>query len=172
MDFFGHGLWSFIIFNRHKPWFAILFGVLPDVISWVPFFFWNLFGGRFARGPPNLDMFPAWVDPLYGVGHSIILIAIVFIIVYIIAKKIPIYMYAWPLHVLIDIPTHTRDFLPTPFLWPFSEWTFPGISWGNAWFMIINYSLIIIGLAYVIFNGRKNRKTKRKTRSPSTEATK
>ena len=149
MDTFAHGLWSYIIFSKSKYiWLAILFGILPDLLSWTVYMVYRMFN-KIPFGPPNLNSIPKWVFTLYGITHSIFVIAVVFLIVFLIFKHIPIFLLAWPLHVLIDIPTHTKDFLPTPFLWPFSSYAFPGISWGTQWFMITNYSLIVFFLIFI-----------------------
>lgn len=149
MDTFAHGVWSYIIFHSSKyVWLAVLFGILPDLLSWMIFTFYPYKNG-FDWKNPDFNLIPKWVFTLYGITHSLFVIVAVFLVVFLIFKTIPIYLFAWPLHVLIDIPTHTRDFLPTPFLWPFSKWAFPGISWGNKYFMIVNYSLIIFFLVYV-----------------------
>jgi len=149
MDFFSHGLWSYIIFHRSKyVLLAILFGILPDILSWTIFMVYPLKNG-FTWKNPDLSLIPKWVFTLYNVTHSLVVIALIFLIVYIIFRRIPLFLFALPLHILIDIPTHSRDFLPTPFLWPISNWYFPGISWGNRYFLIANYSLIIILLLYI-----------------------
>ncbi len=42
MDFFAHGLWTNAVFYKNYPrdrknrWTAILFGVLPDAVSFTP----------------------------------------------------------------------------------------------------------------------------------------
>ena len=151
MDYFAHSFWSYIIFHRTKtPIYAILFGIMPDSLSWMIYLFYRIFSKDLFFGRPDFTSIPDWVFTLYGISHSIIIAGLIFLLVYLIFKKIPIYMYAWPIHILIDIPTHRRDFLPTPFLWPISEWKFPGISWGNKWFMIINWSLILIAVLLII----------------------
>lgn len=58
-------------------------------------------------------------------------------------------MLAWPLHILIDIPTHTAEFFPTPFLWPVSNFHVDGISWGNPF--IFYPDLILLVLSYLIW---------------------
>jgi len=98
---------------------------------------------------PDLSLIPKWVFTLYGITHSLFVISLVFLFVFLIFQTIPIYLLAWPIHVLMDIPTHRKDFLPTPFLWPFSNYAFPGISWGTKKFMITNYTLIIFFLIYI-----------------------
>ena len=155
MDYFAHGLWSYIFFNKtKKPLYAVLFGILPDSTSWLIYMVVRIFTGSLAMGKPNLHTVPPWMDTLYGISHSLIIFLLVAIIVYLVYKKIPIYLFAWPIHILIDIPTHSRDFLPTPFLWPISNWAFPGISWGTRWLFVSYWSLIIVLIIFIVF--RKN----------------
>lgn len=147
-----------MFFKRKKVWLAVFFGVLPDTIAWVPYFFYRLFLNGFKFERPQLLAIPDWVYFMYGLGHSIVICAAVFLIVYILNKKIPYYMWAWPvLHIATDVPTHSRDFLPTPFLWPISEWSFPGFSWGTPWFMITNYSLLLTFFVYRIMQKKKSK---------------
>ena len=151
MDTFAHAFWSYIIFHQSEyVWLAVLFGVLPDLLSWT---IYSIYPKKkeFNWKKPNFDLIPNWVFTLYGITHSLCVITFVFSIVFIIFQQIPIFLFAWPLHVLIDIPTHKKDFLPTPFLWPFSKYAFPGISWGTKKFTIANYSLIILFLIYILF---------------------
>ncbi|MBU0457337.1 MAG: hypothetical protein ABH824_05060 [Nanoarchaeota archaeon] len=155
MDFFAHGLWSYIFFNKtKKPWLAVIFGLLPDTISWGLYFVFNLLTGSINSGPPIVENIPGWVFGLYGLGHSIIVAVLVILIVSLIIKKVPIFMLTWPVAIVMDIFTHTREFLPTPFLWPVSDWKFPGISWGTKTFIIVNYSLIIVCLGYIFLNNK------------------
>jgi len=53
-------------------------------------------------------------------------------------------MTGWLIHIVMDIPTHSKTFYPTLFLWPLSDWHFDGISWVNMWFIIINYTSLLI----------------------------
>ncbi len=164
MDFFAHGFWSYIFFHKtKKPWLAVLFGLLPDTVSWGLYFLFNLITGQFNSGRPIVENIPSWVFGLYGLGHSLIIAAVVILAVSLILKKVPLFMLAWPIAIVMDIFTHTREFLPTPFLWPVSEWKFPGISWGNGYFMVVNYVLIIGALLWIFFSKRKL--TKRKSKS-------
>lgn len=159
MDYFAHGFWSYLFFyHRKKVLWAVFFGVLPDTFSWVPYFFYRLFNNGLQFAKPQLFQLPDWVQTLYGFSHSIIVCAIVFLIVFLVKKKIPYYMLPWPLlHILVDIPTHRQDFLPTPFLWPISDYAFPGISWANPWFMGVNYSLIVLFFIYRKFQTKKQK---------------
>jgi len=160
MDYFSHGLWSYIFFHRiKKPIYAVLFGLLPDTFSWGIYFFYRIFTGM-EFGKPNLELTPDWVFTLYGVSHSLVVSLFVIGIVYLILKKVPIFMWAWPIAIVMDVITHTREFLPTPFLWPLSDWVFPGISWGTKWFMVTNLSLIIMALIWIKYRKKEKRKKK------------
>jgi len=150
MDYLSHGLWSYTFFHKIKnPAYAVLFGLLPDTFSWGIFAFYNLIFLE-GLGRPVLERIPGWMFTLYNITHSLVVIGVLIILVYIIFKKVPIYIYAWPIAVIMDIFTHTRDFLPTPFLWPISGWKFSGLSFANPIFLIANYSLLIIALSYII----------------------
>ena len=147
MDYLAHGFWSYIFFHRiKKPFYAVFFGLMPDNLSWVIYLFYRMIKMEYIPGPPQVDAIPQFFFTLYGISHSLIVFGFVAVIIYLIFKRIPVYIYAWPIAIIIDLLTHTREFLPTPFLWPISKWTFPGISWGDGTFLTINYTLIFICL--------------------------
>ncbi len=159
MDYFAHGFWSYILFHRReKAWLAVILGLLPDSLSWGIYFIYNLFYNGF--GQPHLSSIPAWVYTLYGISHSLLVWILVLGAAYYFFRKKAFYLLAPIIAILMDIPSHTLEFLPTPFLWPVSEWHFPGISWGTPTFMIVNYSLIVLALVGIIVYWKvfKNRK--------------
>jgi len=165
VDTIAHGLLSFIIFRKFKPlkyiWLAIFFGVLPDLSSWTIYLTYGLFTGSFAHaGPTQLSSIPNWVFTLYGISHSLIVFGIVALAIFTVKRHIPGYLFAWPIHILIDIPTHSREFLPTPFLWPISDWAFPGIGWGNPYIFFTYWILILLFLIYIFVFERRNKKIK------------
>ncbi|KKR88819.1 MAG: hypothetical protein UW50_C0001G0104 [Candidatus Wolfebacteria bacterium GW2011_GWA1_44_24] len=166
MDVFSHGLWSAAIYKsanikvkqRMKTWLAVLFGIFPDVFSFAPLFIW-LFGGlifgysNFSDFPSPDATEPAKPDTLlifkitsllYNFSHSLIAFVVIFGIAYLIFKRPVWEMFAWLLHILIDIPTHSYKFYPTPFLWPASDFKFNGFLWSEPWFIILNYSSLVI----------------------------
>jgi len=148
MDYFAHILITYLVFHKTKrPWVAAAFGVLPDTLSWVPYMFYRMFTWQFAQ--PVWTETPAWVFTLYGISHSILLAGIVILAVYLILGRVPWFVFGYPFHILIDIPTHSADFLPTPFLWPISDYQFPGLAWSTPWFMVLTYVGIISGFAWL-----------------------
>lgn len=155
MDYFSHGLWSYIFFHRiKKPIYAVLFGLMPDTFSWVIYAIYNILTGSFF-GKPNLDLIPDWAFTLYGISHSLIIWSVIILALFIVLRKVPLYVFAAPISIIMDVPTHSREFLPTPFLWPVSNWHFPGFSWGQGWFLLINYAFIFSLLGYIIYKKRK-----------------
>lgn len=154
MDVFSHGLWGGIAFGRRRKrdfWAAVLFGMLPDLISFGPFFLMALLGViplRFG-GPPSLDIIPQFVFFLYSVTHSLIVFALVFGAVWARRKRAYVPLAAWGLHILVDIPTHSTQFFPTPFLWPLSSVHVNGVPWSHP--MIFFTDVVFLIVLYVWF---------------------
>ncbi len=157
MDYVSHGLWSYIFFHRIKtPLLAVCFGLLPDTLSWVIYAIHQLIvGGKF--GKPVIAEIPGWTFTLYNISHSLIIAAAVILLVFVIMRRVPVYMFAWPIAIVMDALTHSRAYLPTPFLWPISGWTLPSISWGTWHFIAVNYALIAVAMTLIILYKRRKR---------------
>jgi hypothetical protein len=166
MDVFAHSAISYLGFGRKRGKkniiLAMIFGILPDLLSWTIYLFYvMIFGGfRLMRysGTRHMVNIPDWTNLLYSISHSMIIYLAIILAIWIIFRNIPLYLYAWGGHILVDIPTHSREFLPTPFLWPISDWHFPGISWATPWF----FASIWVGIIfwYAIIKIREKRKKK------------
>ncbi|MEK7463454.1 MAG: hypothetical protein AAB621_03800 [Patescibacteria group bacterium] len=152
-----------------KVWRAAFWGVFPDLFAFTIGFIWLfgnfIFGGMSFSDLPRPDLVEPAPDELifgngtiqgaasfivrltailYSASHSAIIFFIVFGIVFLIFRR-PIWeLGGWFIHILLDIPTHSYQFYPTPFLWPLSDWKLDGFSWATPWFLILNYSVIII----------------------------
>ena len=181
MDIFSHGLWvgaaSKAINKRLKKPFnirlAVFWGMLPDLVSFtIPFvwIFWGLiFGGlNLSDLPKPQEVEPAPHDTLpvfrltsllYNISHSAVMFLIIFGILFLIFKRPFWEMTGWLLHILIDIPTHSYQFYPTPFLWPLSSWKFNGLPWETPWFLAVNYGAIII--VYFLLHKWNSRKAEK-----------
>lgn len=96
---------------------------------------------------------------LYSISHSLFVFALIFCIASVIwmkkFKRMPFEMLGWLLHILMDIPTHSYKFYPTPFLWPISEYKFDGFSWGQTWFIVLNYSALAVFAIYLRYRKKK-----------------
>lgn len=138
-----------------SPAWTGFFGVAPDLFAFtIPFFlrFYNiLIAGhpisnffvrpRVEGGIDGFDL----AQNLYQYSHSLVIWAVVFLVVWAYYKRPRYELLGWALHILIDIPSHVLAFYPTPFLFPISDYRFPhGTQWSNQWFMMINYSALLV----------------------------
>lgn len=169
MDILSHGLWSAAAYKAaslppRKPkkiWWAVFFGLAPDFFSFGIVFVSNLITYASLRPHfvddtgPNPDLVPNYVHGLYNITHSLIIFGSIFLLVWLIRKKPFLEMGAWGLHILMDIPTHTSRFFPTPFLWPLSSLKVSVISWAEPWFLITNYIVLTI-LLFTLFRRKKS----------------
>ena len=166
MDILSHGLWAGAVckaINKKtkKPLnikIAAFWGIFPDIFAFAaPFIwlFWNLiFGGMSLSDIPRADEIePLPQDTLpifkltsllYSVSHSAIVFLFIFAAVYFVFRRLVWELGGWFLHIILDIPTHSYQFYPTPFLWPVSDWKFSGFLWTELWFLIPNYAVLII----------------------------
>lgn len=163
MDVLSHGLWGGITVGRRSKksfWTAFAFGVAPDVIAFGPFLGNRLLlhGADFLEHigkRPDASLIPDYVYSLYHLTHSLVVFAAAFAIVWIARRKPLVEMWAWALHVCMDIFTHNSAFFPTPFLWPVSDAHFEGIPWSTP--IIFFPNLFLLAVLYGWFLYRKAR---------------
>lgn len=140
-----------------KVWLTAFWGVFPDVFAFAPLFAWMAFSaitGNFNSAdfkptemePTQVDTLPIFklTHLLYNLTHSLFAFAIFFLVMFLIFRRARWSTLGWLFHIIIDIPTHSYQFFPTPFLWPFSDWKFNGIAWAEPWFLISNYAILAI----------------------------
>ena len=136
MDILAHALWGLIV----------LFSLVPDLsafsFEFVKFIFMH------KEIPKNKKearkRIPRYVKKIYNFTHSLVLVGALFLILFFTYRSYSWYILPWILHILLDIPSHPRNFFGTPIFFPISNFKFNGWEWSKPWFMIINYSLIII----------------------------
>jgi len=145
MDTLAHFLWTFAIYWKHpRRWIAGLIGVLPDLLSFGLLFIIGIVSGvTHTNGPPSIESIPGWVFTAYNITHSLVVFTLVAVVLWFLAREWFWLIGGWLLHIIIDIPTHTTRFFPTPIFWPISSFVIDGTSWGVWWFMLLNYSAII-----------------------------
>lgn len=180
-------IYKFINERRNKtfnPFFAAFWGFFPDLFAFiVPYvwLFWQSLEGKIPFSdlprpdqiePVSENLLPAsqLASSLYDTGHSLIIFFLTFGIIAgsilfnrrfkISAKltRVPWEMGGWLGHILMDIPTHSLGFYSTPFLWPLSNYRVDGISWSTPWFLVLDYSLIVI-VYYALLRAKKIRIT-------------
>jgi hypothetical protein len=165
MDIFSHGLWGGIAFgrrNRKSFWLAFLFGILPDLLAFGPFVLMTFLGYYPSRNwgePPHAEVLPSYIYNTYNYTHSLVIFAVVYALIYLIRRKHFWELFAWPLHILVDLPTHSTAFFPTPFLYPIADVEVNGRSWGSPEIFIPNVvALIVIYVYYFLIRPRMRAK--------------
>ena len=153
--------------NSRNFWWAFGIGVAPDIFSFGIFSGMAVLGlasnPGWSAGPPPASLIPPYVHLLYNITHSLIIFALVFFVVWFLRQKPFLPLLAWGIHILMDIPTHSTEFFPTPFLWPFfNNIRFDGIPWSNPVIFIPNVVLLVV--LYIYFFGiKKYWRSKKKT---------
>ncbi len=165
MDTLSHGLWGGLLVGRMSRkdfWAAFAFGMAPDIFSFGIFTGMTVLGLisglDWSAGPPDPRAIPNYVHTLYDITHSLVVFGLVFLGVWAYRKKPYLPMVAWPLHILLDIPTHTTAFFPTPFLWPLGNFRVDGVSWSTPWIFITNWLALFVG--YGLWWWQKKKRTK------------
>ena len=151
MDIVSHGLWGALAFGRKSRasfWLAFAIGLAPDLFSfgilWVAAVLGLSPQPDFSHGTPPESTIPPYVHHLYNVTHSFVLFLAVFALLWVLTKKPVWELGAWGLHVLVDIPTHSFAFFPTPFLWPLFDWKFDGWQWNQSAILIPNFTVLFL----------------------------
>lgn len=152
MDDIAHILWSIVIFYHYDWWLAAAFGILPDLLVFAPFYLIKLAKGKIKRiedTRPKRDIrfYNTWVPPLYDMTHSIP-IALAFIAVCSFLFGYHVEYFAMIIHIIVDIPSHPKQWFGTKLFWPFTKYQLNGGSWATRDFMLANYTCI--ALAYMV----------------------
>ena len=155
MDILSHGLWGAIAFgrrNRPSFWLAFVIGLAPDLLSFGILYIAVALGladrPDFSSGTPPESSIPPYVHQLYNVTHSFVVFLLVFFLVWTLCRGPVWELAAWGLHVLVDLPTHSYAFFPTPIFWPFLDWRFDGWQWMTPSILIPNYLLLVLFYAW------------------------
>jgi hypothetical protein len=167
MDIISHGLWGGIAVGRKSRrdwWTSFAFSVAPDALSFGIFTVLAVLGlsahPDWQSSAPDLSLIPAYVSVLYDITHSLVTFFVAFGIVWLIRRKPYLPMLAWAFHIILDIFTHSVEFFPTPYLWPFPFSPVDGISWGHPYIWYPNVALLaILYGAWYLVRRRERRRT-------------
>lgn len=158
MDTLSHALWGRGLFGyKGYPKAALIFGAIPDLMSFGILFILNFLSGNFriGGGPPSLESMPSWLYINYDISHSFVSAFICIAVVHKFRKNIAFAMLAWPFHILLDFPFHSKAYFPTKLFWPITDFSFDGIPWSRPEVWFSNLAGIIILFIY-----RLNKKNK------------
>jgi hypothetical protein len=117
--------------------------VFPDVLAFGPMIAVGLWLRATGAAVPGGDHPHVHLGiPLYPAGHSLVVFLVAFGAVTLVARRPVFELLGWPLHVLIDIGTHSYSYYATRFLWPVSGYAVDGIAWWTPWFWIATYATL------------------------------
>ena len=149
MDTFSHALWGKGLFGyRGYGKLALFFGAMPDLSSFGLLFVIQIINGVYIPGAPKLETLPSWLFFNYDISHSFITSFTCIIFVYFFNKQVAFTMLAWPFHILLDFPFHSKAYFPTKLFYPISNFSFDGIPWSNPEIWFPNIAGIIILFIY------------------------
>ncbi len=163
MDILAHGVYNIALQKsirkdfkgRKQTLIAFWWGIMPDLLAFgIPFLvaIWSGSWDHHAR-TGGFDI----ADAVYPYTHSLIVFGAVFLAIYGIRRKWYLPMLGWGFHVLLDMPLHTQEFFPTPFLFPISSYTLPfGVSWGMPAIWITTWIIVIVWLLVLYKKQPKN----------------
>ncbi len=115
----------------------------------------RVFDGTFQMGPPPIDIIPDWVTFSYNLSHSFVPALVIIGTIAIRKSDLAFAMLGWPLHIMMDFPFHTKNYFPTQFLWPLTNFSIDGIPWSHPLVWFPNLAGIIILFIYRFKQKRK-----------------
>lgn len=130
MDPLTHTLLTYKFISK-KPLYLSLANA-PDLPFYLTYPAWVIKQGK-MRAALESGVWPdppKWLETVHHILHSIPVALLVGLSLYTLRKRWPHKLLAtWLLHILIDIPTHSRAQWGPRFLWPFSNFAVDGVSW-------------------------------------------
>ncbi|MCB8985833.1 MAG: hypothetical protein H6659_18540 [Ardenticatenaceae bacterium] len=146
MDPLTHLVITGKVFGRDRA--VLLAGVLPDAPFYLTYPGWVIVQGKLEAALKTQEWPepPAWMEWGHHVFHSLPLVTLAAWLVYRRNGRLPRRVFgAWALHIVIDIPTHSRRHWAPRFLWPFSRLTVDGISWVELALRAVHYVRLKVG---------------------------
>ena len=176
MDVLAHVLWAGVAahgLRRLRPMpprdiaATLLLAVAPDVGQFLPVLAWSIgqpdpvtAAREFLFATPGHEpAMPGVVvtlsHHLHCIGHSVVVAALVALAVWHWRGGRWLPLVGWWTHIVLDIPTHSKDYYAVPFLYPFSDWSLDGIAWTQPWFLAANYACIALVYAVWVIPGMR-----------------
>ena len=161
----AHGLWAGAASEalrrrsgrpRAVVAWAVLLGLLPDLLQLVPVLAWSvtqpeplhtLLAYAIATTARELAMPPlvnAASHHLHCAMHSVIVAGAVTAVIAWKWRAALLPLTGWWLHIALDIPSHSQSYYAVPFLYPITYWGFDGIAWTTPWMIVLNYAAIAV----------------------------
>jgi len=113
---------------------VLLASLLPDLPFYATYPAWLVRNGLLQPAlTTNIwPTAPAWMYVAHHASHSLPVVGLLMLVHRLRHRAWPPWGAAWALHILVDIPTHSRRNWAPQFLWPLSAFTVDGVSWPEA----------------------------------------
>ena len=159
MDIVSHALIGKIISlpekSKRPVFWIIFFSVLPDFFQLPFYFFLGYINKRPFLIPHNSDwegvrnLYPV-LDFIQAMGHSFLFALLIILPIVLILKLPKLAFWAYIVHLLIDLPTHTGEWAVKPF-YPFNysvngftdAWSWPLWTMAISWIILIAVIIIL-----------------------------
>ena len=180
MDVFSHWLWGVLITRKHVNWkVAGPMSVLPDLLAFVPSFVYSAMHGLERPTVDDTTVtsdFPAIAWDMYQYTHSAVVVTVGVLITWWLFTRFsgsrlesqfaqqhrskPLMMafllwLPWYSNILLDIPTHTLQFFPTPVFYPLSDFGVDGTRWSDPVILVPNV-ILLAGLWFYVKRKDRN----------------
>jgi len=186
MDILAHALYGVTCCSRSGlaggstglpgiPWYrdpsvgwALLFGLLPDIVSmWIPF---ALHYGAGTSENFFVHYGGNWLE-VYRWMHSLVPALMAAGLIRLLYKPLFIPSLAWVVHILCDAVSHGEGKFQTTLFYPFSSWGIRGIPFWRHPEFILGYWAVLAGMitGIIVWRYRKRQRTAQ-TQPPATLA--
>jgi len=108
----------------------VLAGMMADAPFYLTYPVWVVKQGQLKQALQTHEWHRPPAEKGHHAFHSLPLLGLAALLVRWRNGRFPRrFFYAWALHILVDLPTHSRRQWAPQFLWPFSSITMDGVSW-------------------------------------------
>ena len=113
---------------------VVIAGVAADTPFYLTYPTWLILRGQASEAFRKNEWpeAPHWMYTLHHIFHSLPVLLAVTVGIRAMRGYWPLESAAWALHILIDLPTHSRRNWAPQFLWPISQITIDGVSWPDV----------------------------------------
>jgi hypothetical protein len=132
MDLLTHTLLARKLVGRKTT--VLLVGVGPDVPWCLTYPGWVIAQGKAVHALTTGEWPdpPRWMKTLHHASHSLTVTCASAALICALTGRWPgRELAAWVLHILVDIPSHSRRFWAPRFLWPLSDVAVNGVPWAE-----------------------------------------
>lgn len=132
MDPISHTVVTAVLLDRRAK--TLLVALSPDLPWYLLYPVWLLAksSARSALRSGDWPMPPRWLQEIHYAAHSLVVLGSVLSVSRLLERGENRLAWAWLLHILLDIPTHSQPRMAPRIFWPLSRWSFDGFSWADG----------------------------------------